>query len=169
MAQTLLAGGIEQRTAPHETVVAVVEQHLLLRRQFAVMAVHILDTFEQLFVQTDIIRMFRQDRTHLLRQGIHLIVRLCREQVEEHRRDTTQQVVVVIAVFLVVHTDDGIVEGGFLGVVDDLLDLLVIPADTLQHRLLEVLKADTVEGRHIMGRIIRQKKRILSLLLLVHN
>ena len=133
------------------------------------MTVHILDTFEQLLVQTDIIGVFGQDRTHLLGQGIHLVVGLSREQVEEDGRHPTEQVVVVIALFLVIHTDDGIVESRFLGIVDDLVNLLIIPTDALQHRLLEIFQTDTVEGRHIMGRIIRQKKRILSLLLLVHN
>ena len=169
LAQPFFSGSIEQGPAPHKTIVAVVEQHFLLWCQLPMMTVHILDAFKEFLIETDIIRMFGQDGTHLLGQGIHLVVGLSREQVEEDGCHPTEQVVVVIALFLVVHTDDGIVESGFLGIVDDLLDLFIIPTDALQHRLLEILQTDTVEGRHIMGRIIRQKKRILSLLLLVHN
>ena len=139
LAQTLLTGSIQQGTTTYKTIVAVVEQHLLLRCQLPMMPVYVLDTLEQFLVQADIIGMLRQDRTHLLCQCIHLIVCLGREQIEEHCRDTSQQVIVMLTVFLIIHVDDGIVEGRFIGVVDDLIDLFIITADTLQHRLLEIL------------------------------
>ena len=75
----------------------------------------------------------------------------------------------MIAVFLIIDMDDGIVEGGFLGIVDHLFDLLVIPTDTLEHRLLVILQADTIKRGCLMGRVIGQKKRVCSLSLLVHK
>ena len=167
LAQALLAGIVEQRTAAHEPVVARVEQHLLLRRQPAVAVVHCLDAFKQPRVQPNVVGMLRQNRRHLLRQRVHLVVRLGRQQVEEHRRRAVQKVVVVV--LLVVNRDDRVVERRLLRVVDYLLYLLVLAAYALHEGLLEVLQADTVERRRVVRRIIRLKKRILPLILLVHN
>ena len=139
LAQSLLTSGIQQRTTAHKTIVAVVEQHLLLRRQLPMMPMHILDPLKQFLVQADVVRMLRQDRTHLLRQRIHFVVGLGREQIEEHRRGTSQQIIVMIAVLLVIHIDDGIVESRFIRIIDDLLYLFIITTDTLQHRLLVIL------------------------------
>ena len=84
LAQTFLACSVEQSTAAHETVVAVVEKHLLLRRQATVMAMNVLDAFEEAFVETKVIGMLRQNGAHLLCQRIHIVIGLGRQQVEEH-------------------------------------------------------------------------------------
>ena len=132
------------------------------------MTMHIFDTLKQALVKTDIIGMFRQDRAHLLCQSVHLVIGLCREQIEKHRRHTPKQVVVALAVFLIINTNDRIVESRFLRTIDNLLDLLIVTTDTFHHGLFEILQPDTVEGCYVVRRIIRFKKRILSLFILVH-
>ena len=76
LAQALLAFGIEKGTAAHESVVAVVEEHFLLRREFAMVTMHILDALEEPLVKADIVGVLREDRTHLLGQSLHLVVGL---------------------------------------------------------------------------------------------
>ena len=139
---------IEQSTATDESFITVVEQHFLLRGQPAVMQVYLTDALKQLRVQSHIIGMLRQDRLHLLCQCVHLVVRLGTEQVEEHRRHPVQQVVIVVT--LVKGIKDGIVESGFLWVVDSLLEILVIPSDAFHESLLIVFQPDTVEGHCVM-------------------
>ena len=161
LAQALLAFGIEQGAIPHKTVIAVVEEHFFLGCQLAMMAMHILDALKEFLVETNIIGMLCQNRTHLLRQGIHLVVGLRRQQVEEHGTHTAEQVVVILAILLVIHIDDGIVESGLFRIIDDLLDLLVVTTDTFQHGLLVVLHTDTVKGGHVVRRMVRLEERIL--------
>ena len=168
LAQAFLAGSIEEGTAAHETVVAVVEQHLLLGCQLTVVAVHILDALKEFLIEADVVGMLREDGTHLLGQRVHLVVRLGREQVEEHGAHPRQQVVIACPVLLVVDTDDRIVEGGFLRVVDKLLYLFVVATDALEHRFLIVLQTDTVERGRIVGRTIREEKGILSHFVFFH-
>ena len=47
--------------------------------------VNLSDAFEKFRVQPYIVGVLCQDRLQLLCQRIHLVVRLCTEQVEEHR------------------------------------------------------------------------------------
>ena len=101
LAQTGLSLSVEQRTATHKAVVAIIQQHLLLRRQTAVVTMHVLDALKQPLVQPYVVGVLRQDGRHLLCQRIHLVVGLRTQQVEEHARRTRQQVVVVV--LLVVH------------------------------------------------------------------
>ena len=164
LAQLLLACLVEQGTTTHKTVVAVVKQHPLLRCQLAVVTMHILDTLKQLLVQSYVIGMLRQYGLHLLSQSVHLVVGLSTQQVKKHRRHTVQQVVITIR--LILFTDNSIVEGGLLGVVDGLLYLLVVTTDALHEGFLIVLQTDTVERRRIVRRIIRSKKGISPLLYL---
>ena len=129
------------------------------------MTVHIADTLEELLVQADIIRVFRQDGAHFLGQCIHFVVGFCREQIEEDSRHPTKQIIIVIPLLLVVNTDDSIVKSRFLGVVDNLLYLFVIATDAFKHSFLIVLQTDTVKGGYVMRRIIRLEERIFSLLI----
>ena len=86
MAQTFLAGFVEQGTTAHESLIAVVEKHLLLGCQLAVVQVYLTDALKEFRIQPHVIGVLRQDGLYLLRQGIHLVVRLGTEQVEEYRR-----------------------------------------------------------------------------------
>ena len=131
-------------------------------------AVDIADALKEPLVQADVVGVLRQDGAQLLGQGVHLVVGLGREQVEEHRRHAAQQVVVAHAVLLVVDADDSVVEGGLPRVVDQLVYLLILPADALHKRLLEVLKPDAVERGHVVGRVVRKEKRVLSFFILTH-
>ena len=47
------------------------------------MLIDILDLIEKLFIQTDVIGMLGEDRTHLLCQGIEVVVRLSTQQIEK--------------------------------------------------------------------------------------
>ena len=132
------------------------------------MLMHIFDTLKQFFVESDIIGMLRQDWTHLLGQGIHLIVGLSRQQIEEYSTDTTQQVIIALTILLVIHTDDGIVESWFLGIVDNLVYLFLVTTDTLHKRLLIVLQTDTVKGHRVVRCIVFLEKGVESFLF-THN
>ena len=71
---------VKQRAAAHKSVVAVVEQPLFLRRQFAVMLIHLFRAFKKLPVQRNVVGMFREQGAHLLSQLVQLVVGLCAEQ-----------------------------------------------------------------------------------------
>ena len=111
--------------------------------------------------------MLCQYRAQLLCQLIHLVVGLCRQQIEEYARGTRQQVIVIV--LLIVHRDNRIVKRRLLGVIDNLLYLLILTTDTLHEGLLEVLQADAVERRRVVRRVIWLKKRVYPFILLIHN
>ena len=168
LTQSFLASGIQQSATPHKPVVAVVQQHLLLRRQCAVMMIHILDTFEEPFVQSDIIGMLGEYRTQFLCQGIHLVVGVSTQQIEEYTRHLRQQVIISLVVLIVVHTNDGVLKRRCRWVVDDHLYLLILTTDTLHESLLVVFQPYLVEGWNLMGCMIVLEKGIHSLYLLFH-
>ena len=169
LTQPLLTVRIEQGTTTHKAVIAVVEQHLLLGRKLTVMAVNIFDAFKQPFVQADVIGMLCQQRTHLLCQLVHGVIRLSRQQIEEHRRGSRQQVIISLAVLFVVNRDDGIIKRRRLLAVYKLVYLLILTAHALHEGLIKVLQSDTVKGHRLVRRIIFSKKRINSIFLFNHN
>ena len=69
-----------------------------------------------------------------------------------------------MTIFLVVDADDGIVERGFLGVINDLLDLLVVTADAFEHGLLVVLKTNTVERDRVVRRAVGLEEWVLPVI-----
>ena len=76
---------VKERTAAHESLVAVFQQAFLLGGEFSVMSVHCLVSLEELFVESHIVGMLCEDGLYLLSQRIHLVVGLGAKQVEEHR------------------------------------------------------------------------------------
>ena len=162
VAQALLTLVVEQRTATHEAVVAVVEQHLLLGSQLAVVLVHVLDALEETLVQLHVVGVLCEYWAHLLRQSVELIISLGAEHTREYGRHAREQVVVILAV-LVVDTHDGVLKSGSFGVVHELLYLLVIAAYALKKSLLVVANLDAVERNGVVWGVIRFKKRILAL------
>ena len=159
LAQSLLARLVQQGARAHKAFVAVVQEPLLFRSQSAVVQVYVAYALKQARVQSYVVRMLRQHGLHPLRQSIHVVISLCRQQVEEHRRHPAQQVVVALVLLSV---DDGIVESRLLGIVDDFLYLFVVTADTLHEGLLEVLQSDAVEGHRVVRCAVRLKKRVHS-------
>ena len=153
MAQTGFPFLVEQCTASHESLVAVVEQHLFLWCQPAVMQVHLANALKQLWVQPHVVGVFGQYRLHLLCQRVHVVVGLSRQQVEEYRRNPVQQVVVAIA--LVEGVQNGIVESRFLRIIDGLFQVLIVAADTLHERLLVVFQSDAVKGHRVVQCTVR--------------
>ena len=157
---------IKQSAASYETVVAVVEKHFFFCRQLTVVQVNVFHTLEKALVQPYVVSMLCQDGLHLLGQGLHFIVGLGAEQVEEHRRYTLKQVVVAVFVFLGI--DDGVVESRFVRVVDGLLYLLIITPDSFHESLFVVFHAYAVEGHSIVGGTVFFEKRILAYVVFTH-
>ena len=161
VAQTFLAFVVEQRTATHEAVVAVVEQHLLLGSQLAMVFVHVFDALEEALVQLHVVGVLCEYRAHLLRQSVEFVAGLGTEHTREYGRHAREQVVVILAV-LVVDTHDGVLKSGSFGVVHELLYLLVVAAYALKKSLLVVANLDAVERNGVVWGVIRFKKRILA-------
>ena len=84
LAQALFSCSIQQCSATHKSVVAVVKQHLLLGSKLAVVLVNIFYALKKFLIQSDIVGMLSQYRTHLLCQRIHIVVGLSRQQIKEH-------------------------------------------------------------------------------------
>ena len=135
--------------------------------------VDIFDALEELRVQADVVGMAGEDRTHLLCQGLHFVVALSTQQVEEHRAGPVQQVIVMLASLDLILRNDGILECRLLGVIDNLVDLLVLTAYTFHHRFLEIGKLYLVERHGIMRSAVRLKEGVDMLVILfyliVHN
>ena len=159
-AQLLLVLVVEQRSAPHESVVAVVEQPLFLGCQSPVVVVYGLDSLEEFLVEPHVVGVFRQDWLYLLRQGIHLVIRLRAEQIEEYGGDPRQQV--VISVLVVVHVDYRVVKSRFIGIVYGLLYLFVVSSDAFEKRLFVVFESYLVKWHGLVWRGIRHEKRVLA-------
>ncbi len=83
-AQPLLSLIVEQRSTAHKAVIAVVKQLLLLGSELAVVAVHGLYSFKQLFIEPHVVGVLGQYGLHLLRQSVHLVVGLRAQQIEKH-------------------------------------------------------------------------------------
>ena len=110
--------------------------------------------------------MLCQDGLHLLRQCIHLIVGLGTHQIEEYRGHAAQQVVITFSVFFCVY--DSIVESRLFRIIDGLLNLFIITADTLHESLFVVLQTDTVEGHGIMRCLVILEKGVYANFIVVH-
>lgn len=127
--QPLLALLIEEGTAAHETVVALLQEHTLLGSELAVMVVDILYAGEELWIQTDVVGVARENWTHLLSQSLEVVVALSTEQIEEYRRHTVEEVVVVLTALYLVLGDNRILERRLIGIINNAVDTLVVAAD----------------------------------------
>ena len=83
LAQFLLTLVVEKSAAAYEAVVAVVQKHLLLRCQFAMMFIHMLDALEESLVELYVVGVFREDGAHLLRQFVQLVAGFGAEHARE--------------------------------------------------------------------------------------
>ena len=161
LAQKGLAFLVEEGTALHESLIYVVEEHLLLGGEAAVVKMHILDALKEGLVQGHVVGVLGEQRLNLLGKGVHLVRRLGTQQGEEYGRDTVEKTIVE-TVFIGV--DDGVVESGLGGVVDDLGYLLVIAADAFDEGFLIVFQTNLVERNGVMGRVVRLEEGVGSLL-----
>ena len=160
LAQLSLVGLRQVGATAHEILIGLLEKlHLLLvEAQLVFLVINRLDTGEQLRVEVDIVVVFREDRRHLAAQGLHLVVGVDTVLSAKDDLHLAQQGA------LLVEGDDRVLEGRFLRVVDDRVDLLAALLDALHHRGLVVLKLDLVEWRHAeRGRVLREE-RVLRLL-----
>ena len=162
LAEAVLAYLVEQRATADEGLVALAQQRLLLGGEGTVVGLHLLQTLEDARIEADVVGVLGQQRTHLLRQRLHLLVALGGEEVEEHATDAPEEVVVVLRMVVVV-AHEGVVERGLGRVGEHLLHLLVLTAHALQHRLLHVLEGEAAEGRRVVGRAVGQEEGILVL------
>ena len=137
LTQFVLALLIEQCTTTHKTVVAVVKQSFLLFCQKTMMAMHMFHTCKEFLIEAHIIGMFCQDGLHLLCQGVHLVVGLSTQQIEENGRHAIQQVIIPLRIIILVN--DGIIEGGLLWIVNRFLYQFVITTNTFHKGLFIVL------------------------------
>ena len=121
-----------------------------------VLLINSLHALKVALVEEDVVGVFREDGRHLLRQRVHLVVGLGREEVEEDLCDALQHVVGR-------HHGDGVVERRRLGIVGDELDEGVIHADAFKHGRLIVLEAYLVEGCRVVRRtVVLVKEWIIS-------
>ena len=86
LAQTLLALVVKQRTAAYKSVVAVVEKHLLLGGQFAMMLIHIFNTLKQASVELHVVGVLCKNRAEFLRQLVQFVACLGAEHARENGR-----------------------------------------------------------------------------------
>ena len=118
-----------------------------------------LDALKQPWVQPHVVGVFRQNGLNLLCQGVHLVVGLCRQQVEEYGRDAPEQVVVAVLVVLLIN--NSIVESGPLRVVERFLYQLVVASDAFHEGFFVVFQSDAVKGHRVVRRVVGFQKRIL--------
>ena len=83
LAQFLLTLVVEKSTAAHEAVIAVVEKHLLLGCQFAMMLVYVLDALEESLVELHVVGVLRENGAHLLRQFVQFVASFGAEHARE--------------------------------------------------------------------------------------
>ena len=86
LAQTLLALVVEQCTAAYESVVAVVEKHLLLGGKLAMVFVYVFDALKQASVELHVVGVLGQDRAEFLRQLVQFVACLGAEHAREYGR-----------------------------------------------------------------------------------
>ena len=137
----------QQGAAAGEALVGVVEQFLLLRRELAPgVVVHGFDALKQACVHCDARCVLREQGLHLLREGFHLVGATGREQVEEYAGGAREQPLAAC--------QHRVVEGWFVGVGNDALDLGVLLLHALRHRLFVFLEADAREGNAVVGCVV---------------
>ena len=142
----LLVGG-HIGAAPFKIFVDDLQQPFLLVVEVLLVAVlvHFLDALEQLGVQHDVVAVTGEHREDGVGELFHFGTVHAFGEVHEDGGDLGQQFAAVLV------GDDGVAEGGFLGVAADGLDfLLLLPYALLDGR--EVVGGfDLVEGRHAVG------------------
>ena len=157
--QFLLVLVVEQGSASGEPFKLHLQQPLFLLGEIAVMVVYIFDFLKEPFVQPYVVGVLGQDGLHLLCQGVHLVVGLGAEQVEEDGRHTREQVVVPLGLVVLVH-HDGIVKGGSVGIVHNPVNLLVLASDAFHEGFFKMFQLDTVKGHGVVRRVVRFEKRV---------
>ena len=113
----LLVGG-HVGAAAHEVLVVLLEQaHLLgVEAEALALVVDGLDAGEEGCVEGYVVAMLRQQGRHLFLDGFHLGAVLALAEVEEDGADFVEQLTAVL------EGEDGVFEGGCLGVIDDGVD-----------------------------------------------
>ena len=112
----LVGGGVG--AAADEALVGLFEEAHLLGVEVEALSLVVdgLDAGEELGVEGYVVAVGGEERRHLLLDGLHLLAVLTLGEVEEDGADLFQQ---LSAVFV---SEDGVLEGGGLGVVHDGLD-----------------------------------------------
>ena len=140
--ESLLCVGLERGAVPFEGFIYAVEQHLLLASEFSVMFADMLHASEQFLVEQDAVAVLGEHGRELGSQHVHLVVSMGAEQVEE------------VAFGLVIVVDDGVFEGGLVGIVCQQFDGFVLLAHAFEYGRLEVGCRDAVEGDAIVWRAV---------------
>lgn len=69
--------------------------------------------------------------------------------------------------FLGIHACQGVLEGRFFGIVDDLVCGLIVTAYSFHEGLFVIFQPDTVEGYGVVRGVVRYKKGIDTILCLI--
>ena len=144
--ESLLCVGIERGAVPFEGFIYAVEQHLLLASEFSVMFADMLHASEQFLVEQDAVAVLGEHGRELGSQHVHLVVSMGAEQVEEDVCSACQQFVCA--------WQDGVFEGGLVGIVCQQFDGFVLLAHAFEYGWLEVGCRDAVEGDAIVWRAV---------------
>ena len=99
--------------------------------------------------------MLSENRTHLLCQSVHFIICFSTEHIKEYTLHTTQKIIVMLTSFNLILWYNRILKGWFIGVINNLLNLLVLTANTFHHCLFIISKSNTIERYRVMRCIIR--------------
>ena len=158
-AQLLLVLVTEQGTAAHKSVVRGLQQHTLLGRELTMVLIDILDALKETTVERHVVGVLGEYGIELLGQGVHLITGLGTEHAREHARHAVEQIIIMLALAQV-HSGESILKGGFLGVVDELVDSLIVTAYTLHERLFIVFGLYSIKRNSVVRGVIRQEKGI---------
>ena len=154
LGEALLVGVAEQGSVAHEGLVHVVEQGGLLGVEWAVVVVYGLDAQPEVGVEHHAVAVLGQDGGHLLCQGVHLVVGVGTDEVEEGVGDLRQGAVAL--------GYDGVLEGGGFGILRDALYVGHVALHAFHHGSFVVLEADLVEGDGVeWGAVGLIEKRVL--------
>ncbi len=145
-----LGVGIEQGAAIHIAVVGLLQQAFLLLVEivFVLVVIDILDLFEQFPVHPHLIAVGGSQRVHLTGESLEFRRGAGAVERAPDRAGLGHQ----FAALFECH--DHVFEAGFLGVVDDGLNLLLVLFHALEHAFAEVVDGQDFERRNLVGRLV---------------
>ena len=101
-----------------------------------------------------------QEGLHLLGKGVHFVVCLCTQKIEESVGDTVEQTIIER---VVVGVEDGVLKRGLLWIVDGLLHLFLVPAYAFNESFFNIFQGDAVEGNGMMWGVVRNEEGVFSM------
>ena len=134
----------------HHADLLVVQSHLVA------VLIDVIDALEEFRVHRDGVAVLREHRHDLLSQGQQFVVAVAFQDVEEHVADA------VDGLARLVEGQDGVLEGGRLGVVDNGVNLLELFLHAGLERGHVMLGFDLVERHDLEGGLVFRQERVRS-------